>query len=132
MLGTLFSSTLFPGRAPAGHVGLTTFVGGMRDPQLTQLDDPALLRVVQGELEHFFGAKGAPVFTHVQRWPRAIPQYTLGYQRFKDAVDAVQAAAPGLLIGGNARDGISLANCIESGRRLAEAVAQQVAPTVSR
>jgi oxygen-dependent protoporphyrinogen oxidase len=132
MLGTLFSSTLFPGRAPAGHVGLTTFVGGMRDPQLTQLDDPALLRVVQGELEHFFGAKGPPVYTHVQRWPRAIPQYTLGYQRFKDAVDAVQAAAPGLLIGGNARDGISLANCIESGRRLADAVAQQVAPTVSR
>lgn len=132
MLGTLFSSTLFPGRAPAGHVGLTTFVGGMRDPQLTQLDDPALLRVVQGELEHFFGAKGAPVYAHVQRWPRAIPQYTLGYQRFKDAVDAVQAAAPGLLIGGNARDGISLANCIESGRRLAEVVVQQIAPTVSR
>jgi oxygen-dependent protoporphyrinogen oxidase len=132
MLGTLFSSTLFPGRAPAGHVGLTTFVGGVRDPQLTQLDDAALLRVVQGELEHFFGAKGAPVYTHIQRWPRAIPQYTLGYQRFKDAVDAVQAAAPGLLIGGNARDGISLAQCIESGRRLADAVAQQVAPTVSR
>jgi oxygen-dependent protoporphyrinogen oxidase len=73
------------------------------------------------------GASGAPVFTRVQRWPRAIPQYTLGYQRFKDAITAVEAAAPGLFIGGNCRDGISLANCIESGRRLAETAAKYAA-----
>jgi protoporphyrinogen oxidase len=62
------------------------------------------------------------VYTHVQRWPRAIPQYVLGYQRFKDAIDKVEASAPGLYIGGNCRDGISLSNCIESGRRLATCV----------
>lgn len=127
LLGTLFSSTLFPGRAPEGHVALTTFVGGMRDPQLAGLEEPALLRVVQGELEALLGVKGAPVFTRVQRWPQAIPQYTLDYQRFKDAINAVEASAPGLFIGGNCRDGISLANCIESGRRLAAAVAKSLA-----
>jgi len=122
ILGALFSSTLFPDRAPAGHVGVTTFVGGMRNPELAGLDEPELLRTVRRELEQLLEVRAAPVFTHVQRWPRAIPQYTLGYQRFKAAIDAVQAAAPGLFIGGNARDGISLANCIESGRRLALAV----------
>lgn len=127
ILGTLFSSTLFPGRAPEGHVALTTFVGGMRDPHLPQLDDEELLRVVQGELAGLLGAQGAPVFTRVQRWPRAIPQYTLGYQRFKDAITSVEAAAPGLFIGGNCRDGISLANCIEAGRRLAEEAAKYAA-----
>ncbi len=126
ILGTLFSSTLFPGRAPAGHVALTTFVGGTRDPQLAGLADPALLRVVQGELASLLGASGAPVFTHVQRWPRAIPQYTLGYQRFKDVVTAVEASAPGFFIGGNCRDGISLPNCMEAGGRLANAAAQYV------
>ena len=127
ILGALFSSTLFPDRAPAGHVGVTTFVGGMRNPELAGLSEPELLRTVQGELEQLLGVCAAPVFTHVQRWPRAIPQYTLGYQRFKAAIDAVQAASPGLFIGGNARDGISLANCIESGRRLATAVATSAA-----
>jgi oxygen-dependent protoporphyrinogen oxidase len=78
LLGTLFSSTLFPGRAPEGHVALTTFVGGMRDPQLARLDEPELLRTVQGELAALLGVQGAPVFTRVQRWPQAIPQYTLG------------------------------------------------------
>lgn len=127
ILGTLFSSTLFPGRAPEGHVALTSFVGGMRDPALAALDDGEILRVVQAELDRLLGLQAPPVFTRVQRWPRAIPQYTLGYQRFKDAIAATEASAPGLFIGGNCRDGISLANCIESGRRLAAAAGAALA-----
>jgi oxygen-dependent protoporphyrinogen oxidase len=50
----------------------------------------------------------------------------LGYQRFKDVVTAVEASAPGFFIGGNCRDGISLPNCMEAGRRLADAAAQYV------
>jgi protoporphyrinogen/coproporphyrinogen III oxidase len=73
VLGTLFSSTLFPGRAPEGYVGLTSFVGGMREPELAGLDDSELVRIVQTELSRFVGARGAPVFTHVQTWRRAIP-----------------------------------------------------------
>jgi oxygen-dependent protoporphyrinogen oxidase len=120
LLGTLFSSSLFTGRAPEGCVGLTSFVGGMRQPELTLLSDAELVRTVQGELSRLLGAEQAPVYTHVQRWPRAIPQYTMGYQRFKDAITAAEKSAPGLFIGGNCRDGISLPNCIDSGRRLAE------------
>jgi oxygen-dependent protoporphyrinogen oxidase len=124
ILGALFSSTLFSGRAPEGHVAITSFVGGMRNPELGRRDGPALLKIVQGELEHLLGVRAAPVFTHVRSWPRAIPQYTLGYERFKSAISAVEAAAPGLWIGGNCRDGISLANCIAGGRRLAAEVVQ--------
>jgi protoporphyrinogen/coproporphyrinogen III oxidase len=123
ILGTLFSSTLFPGRAPDGYVGLTSFVGGMRNPDLTRRSDAELLHIVQAELSRFVGVRGAPVHTHVQSWRRAIPQYTVGYQRFKDAIATVEGHAPGLFIGGNCRDGISLAHCIESGRRLADAAA---------
>lgn len=121
ILGTLFSSTLFPGRAPAGHVALTTFVGGMRAPALAGLDDTALQTLAQEELGRLLGARGEPAFFRVQRWPRAIPQYTVGYQRFKDIMNAVEADAPGLFLGGNCRDGISLANCIAAGQRLATA-----------
>jgi oxygen-dependent protoporphyrinogen oxidase len=81
---------------------------------------------VHEELGRLLGVHGEPVFTHVQRWPRAIPQYTIGYQRFKDAMTAAEAAAPGLFIGGNCRDGISLANCVAGGGRLAVAVAAKL------
>ncbi len=124
ILGTLFSSTLFPGRAPEGCVGLTTFVGGSRQPELAGLNESKLVQTVQAELSQLVGVRGAPVFTHVKTWPRAIPQYALGYQRYKDAIAAVEASTQGLFIGGNCRDGISLSNCIESGRRLAVATAE--------
>ena len=129
LLGTLFSSTLFPERAPAGCVGLTSFVGGMRQPELARLDNEHLLRLVHTELGRLLGVHGEPIFTHVQRWPRAIPQYTLGYHRFKDAMAAVEASAPGLFFGGNCRDGISLANCIAAGGRLAVEAGAQVRGT---
>lgn len=127
ILGTLFSSTLFPGRAPDSHVALTTFVGGTRQPELAGLDDEKILRVVQSELGRLVGVSAAPVYTHLQRWPRAIPQYTLGYERFKNVMAEFETAAPGFFIGGNARDGISLASCMESGRRLADNAGRFVA-----
>ena len=126
VLGVLFSSSLFPGRAPAGHVALTTFVGGVRSPALAALDDDGLRQLVREELGALVGVRGEPVHLSVRRWPRAIPQYTLGYARFKRIFADVEAAAPGLFFGGNARDGISLAHCIESGRRLARAAAARV------
>lgn len=125
ILGTLFSSSLFPGRAPEGHVALTSFVGGTRQPERALVEDGELVQSVQDELGRFLGARGKPAFVHVQRWPRAIPQYTLGYKRHKDTLTEFETSAPGLFIGGNCRDGISLANCIASGQRLATAVARR-------
>jgi protoporphyrinogen/coproporphyrinogen III oxidase len=127
ILGTLFSSTLFPGRAPDGHVALTTFVGGSRQPNLAALNDAALIDLVQRELSRLVGITASPVFTDIQRWPRAIPQYTLGYDRFKGAINAVETSAPGLFVGGNCRDGISLSNCIASGQRLATCASSHLA-----
>jgi protoporphyrinogen/coproporphyrinogen III oxidase len=119
ILGTLFSSTLFPGRAPAGHVALTTFVGGARQPAFGCLDDEALVGLVRTELAILLGVRAAPVFASVRRHARAIPQYTLDYDRYQAACAKVEASAPGLYIGGNCRDGVSLPACLASGRRLA-------------
>lgn len=122
ILGTLFSSTLFPARAPEGCVALTSFVGGARQPELAGLGDEELLLVVRAELESLLGAGAAPEWAELRRWPRAIPQYTLGFGDREKAYAAMEADAPGLFIGGNCRDGISLSQCIESGKRLAAAV----------
>jgi oxygen-dependent protoporphyrinogen oxidase len=122
ILGTLFSSTLFPGRAPEGHVALTTFVGGTRQPELAALDDAALATLVREELGRLLGVGGTPAIFRVQRWPRAIPQYAPGHERFLTAIGRLEAAAPGVFVGGNCRDGISLPNCIAAGYRLAAAV----------
>jgi oxygen-dependent protoporphyrinogen oxidase len=127
ILGTLFSSTLFPGRAPDGHVAFTTFLGGTRQPELAVENDTALLATVRAELALLLGVRGDPVIVRIQRWPRAIAQYVTGFQDYKDACADVTRSSPGLFIGGTACDGVSLSHCIAAGRRLANAVQTRAA-----
>ncbi|WP_404421426.1 protoporphyrinogen oxidase [Nibricoccus sp. IMCC34717] len=120
VLGVLFSSTLFPQRAPAGHVALTVMVGGSLRPEIAALPTAELLATVRAELGSMLGVSGEPVFVRRQDWPRAIPQYTLDYQRFLDAIEVTEHTYAGLFVGGQLRNGIAVPQCIEAGERLAE------------
>jgi oxygen-dependent protoporphyrinogen oxidase len=122
VLGVIFSSSLFAGRAPPGHVALTAFAGGALQPEIARLPDTELIGRVCADLEALVGAQGRPAFARHTLWPRAIPQYNLGYGAHLDAMEACERAHPGLLIGGNVRDGISLPDCIASGTSLAKRV----------
>lgn len=121
VLGILFSSTLFPGRAPEGHVGLTVFVGGMRQPENARLNTRELLQRIAPDLRDLVGASGEPAFIKHSFWPKAIPQYNLGHERFLDPMVRCEQDHPGLFIGGNVRDGISVPDCVKAGERLAKA-----------
>lgn len=115
ILGALFPSSLFAGRVPADEVLLTIFVGGERQPELAVADTDAVLASVLPELKSMLGVTGAPTFVHHKHWPRAIPQYKLGYGSLLAQMDAVEKEFPGLRLAGNYRDGISLSYCIEAG-----------------
>jgi oxygen-dependent protoporphyrinogen oxidase len=121
ILGTLFSSSLFEGRAPAGHVLLTTFAGGRRNPEMCALDDGKLAGAVGDELQSLVGARQA-LWHEIVRWPQAIPQYTMGHLDRVAAVDAAAAALPGLHFCANWRGGVSFGDCIKNGQATAEAV----------
>lgn len=122
ILGTIFSSALFPGRAPADHTTLTTYVGGARRPELAGLEDGALLQRVLKDLQTLLGVRGQPLFQHVTRWPHAIPQYNVGYDEYKQAMDAIEASCPGFLVAGHFRDGVALSDCLLTGRRTADRI----------
>ncbi|MBJ7259404.1 MAG: protoporphyrinogen oxidase [Chthoniobacterales bacterium] len=120
ILGTIFSSSLFPGRAPEDRVMLTTFVGGARQPSIAQMEDGPLEQAVVSDLADLVGVRGEPVFRRIIRWPRAIPQYNLGHERIIRALEKLEAASPGLHLVGNYRGGIAAGQCIHNGLRLAE------------
>lgn len=122
ILGTLFSSTLFPGRAPEGGVALTTFVGGVRQPDLALLPDGELIGLVRGELADLLQIQVPPDEVALRRWPRAIPQYQVGHRELIAAVERAEVRHPGLYLAGNFRGGISVSDCIEQATRLSERV----------
>lgn len=120
ILGTIFSSALFPNRAPAGHVALTSYLGGARQPELARLTPAQLIEATLADLRDLLGARGQPVFTHVAVYPRAIPQYNVGYGKYRQLLNELEAASPGLFFAGCYRDGVSLGDSIVSGVNIAE------------
>ncbi len=128
VLGCLFPSQLFPGRAPEEHVALAAFLGGRTDPEVVQQDDATILAVVEDDLRRALGVRGAPVLAAVRRWPRAIPQYELGHGRFVERAAEIERELPGAYIGGNFLRGVSVADCIRNATELAEEVLRQARP----
>ncbi|HEX8272517.1 MAG TPA: protoporphyrinogen oxidase [Longimicrobiaceae bacterium] len=122
VLGVLFTSTLFPGRAPEGHALLTVFLGGDRSPELAALPAAEREAIVRGELAALLGVRGEPLFRHHAAWPRAIPQYLLGYGEVKARMDALERANPGLHLAGSYRAGVSVGDTLASGLAAADAV----------
>ena len=122
ILGTIFSSSLFPNRAPAGHLTLTSYVGGERNPEFGSLPSEELVELTRRDLGILLGAKGEPTFRHVAHYPKAIPQYNVGYGRYRERLTALEREAPALFFAGHYRDGISLGDSIVSGINIAERV----------
>jgi oxygen-dependent protoporphyrinogen oxidase len=120
ILGTIFSSSLFPNRAPAGHILLTSYVGGERRPELASLPKDELEKLVCEDLRGLLGVKGGAVFGHTAFWPRAIPQYNVGYGKFKNLLNEIESKARGLFFAGSFRDGVSLGDSIVAGGNIAE------------
>ena len=122
ILGALFSSSLFPNRAPAGHVALTCYLGGARAPKLALLEADAAIELAMKDLRTILGVKGQPTFKHHFLFRKAIPQYEVGFGRFKQLMNDLEASAPGLFLAGHYRDGISLGDSIISGDKVAERI----------
>ena len=127
ILGTIFSSSLFPNRAPAGHLTLTSYVGGERYPDLASLPPEKLVALTCQDLRVLLGVNGQPTFQHSVFYPKAIPQYNLGYGRYRDTMTEIETKAPGLFLAGHYRDGVSLSDSIVSGCNVADRVSTYLA-----
>ena len=117
-LGTIFSSTVFPGRCPEDEVLLTTFVGGARHPEKAEWPDEHLLAAVVRDHRELLDARRDPVFFKVVRWPQAIPQYDRAAVPAQEAADSL--VEQGIFLGGNWTGGISVPSCLEKAQFLCE------------
>lgn len=121
-LGTVWNSSLFPGRAPQGQVLLTSFVGGATDPSAADLSDDALSQLVHSELAPLLAVSGRPVMQHVTLYTRAIPQYSLGHTERLQTIRQAMKQVPGLWLTGNYWSGPAVGSCIEHAFEVAEQV----------
>ncbi len=125
-LACTFVHRKFAGRAPAGKALLRAFVGGHSQIDLLEKSDSALQDIVLQRLTRLLGITGQPLFTTIQRWPGAMPQYMLGHLTRLLKIEETALGLPGLSLAGNWQYGVGIPDCIESGERAADAALQSL------
>jgi len=117
ILGTLWDSSIFPGRAPEGHVMLRSMMGGATNPEAVELSDAEIKARTMAELKKIMGISVEPDFVRIFRHQRAIPQYVVGHADRLAAIDERLKSHAGLILTGNAFSGIGLNDCVNAANK---------------
>ena len=116
ILGAVWSSNLFPRRAPVEKSLLTVFLGGARDPAAFSLSDEEASAVVQQDLEAAFSRPLELTTILVTRYARALPQYDFAHGERLARLERVERALPGLTFLGSYRGGVSVGDVVRTAR----------------
>ena len=124
ILGILFPSACFTGRAPEGGALFSFYLGGVRNPEMMSKTDEEIQAIVIQNLHSMlkFPAQAKPDFIHIARHQRAIPQYNADSGQRFSAVESIQEQYPGLVLGGNLRDGIGMGHRITQAADIANMI----------
>jgi oxygen-dependent protoporphyrinogen oxidase len=126
ILGSVWNSSLFPNRAPDGQVLLTSFVGGATNPQAVTRSSPELISLVHREIAPVLNLRREPVFSNVEIYHRAIPQYNLGHTQRLAALTALWPKYPSLWLAGNYLRGPAIGACVEQALAVAGGIVERV------
>lgn len=122
ILGILFPSAIFPGRAPAGGALLSVFMGGVNNMNMPGKDDEEITGIVLQEIAATMGSKNQPDLLRINRYSHAIPQYDKSTGERLEAIDYIQNEFPGLILAGNIRDGIGMADRVRQAASVANSL----------
>ncbi|MET4108262.1 protoporphyrinogen oxidase [Hymenobacter sp. UYP22] len=121
--GSIWTSSIFPDRAPAGQVLFTTFVGGSQYEEHARQPEAAQKAAVHEELSRLYAVRAGaePVWQYRYYWDKAIPQFDAHIGPAHAAADAL--AAQGLHVAANWRSGVGVPDCVRQARQLAATLA---------
>jgi protoporphyrinogen/coproporphyrinogen III oxidase len=122
ILGCLWDSSIFPGRAPKGKVLLRAMMGGAHDLEANALSNEEMEAIVRRDLKTVMGLSAEPLFVREYRWRLGIGQYTVGHQERLDRIHGALARNPGLWVAGSSFYGISMNACMEKAEEQAEEI----------
>lgn len=120
-LGILFPSSIFKGRAPEGGALLSVFLGGIKKPETIAKSDEELKAITLREIKETLKPGNIfPDLLKIFRYHHAIPQYEKSTESRLEAIKSAESEYPGLILAGNIRDGIGMADRVKQARQIAE------------
>ncbi len=112
IMAASWTSIKFAHRAPDDGVLIRCFIGGAQNAHLVELSDAEIEKAALEELKSIMGIEAAPVMCRIFRWPRSMPQYTIGHQVRVERIEESCNARPGLFLTGNAYHGIGISDSV--------------------
>jgi oxygen-dependent protoporphyrinogen oxidase len=122
LIAATWTSLKWPHRAPPDQLLVRCYVGGVGRETILQLDNQAMVARVKTELARMCGVTAKPGFVEVNRWMRAMPQYTLGHLERLSQIEAALSRYGGLILTGAGYRGVGIPDCIRDGAVAAERV----------
>jgi protoporphyrinogen/coproporphyrinogen III oxidase len=119
-ISSTWNSSLFPDRAPAGKVLMTTLARPSGEASFLDMSQEAIANRVEGEVSEILGISGQPVDRTVWKLPNALPHFRLGHAQRVAQIREVSRALPGLCLAGNYLEGRSIGECVEFAYFIAE------------
>ena len=121
-LGAIWSSVIFPNRSDRTRAAFTLFIGGSRDAGFVDDVEQMVIDRARREFELIMKISAEPVLISKRLWPKAIPQYNLGYVEHENFFDHFEKANKGIILSGNYRGGISVGDCIKNAELIANKI----------
>jgi protoporphyrinogen/coproporphyrinogen III oxidase len=120
ILGVLFISSFLKNKAPQEGALLSVFLGGIRNSGIPDMTDDGIIQIVEEELKEMLKLESFnPDLIKVFRYQHAIPQYGIESEDKLKTIAEIEARFPGLILAGNIRDGIGIADRIKQGKNVA-------------
>jgi oxygen-dependent protoporphyrinogen oxidase len=123
--GSIWTSSIFPGRCPTDQVLFTTFVGGSQYAAQAGESAEEQKAAVHAELSRLYKIKGQPVWQHQYYWNKAIPQFDNNIVAAHEAANTL--GAHGIEAVANWRAGVGVPDCVRYARQTAEKIAGSAA-----
>lgn len=118
-LGALFSTHMFPGRAPGNGQLLEVLVGGRRHPERLQLSDSDMIERAFADVSQLMALPKEPSFTAVLRPEAGIPQPEESYSSLLAWRDQLKKIHANLHVLGFGWQGIGLNEMVREAKFLA-------------
>ncbi len=122
ILGALFTSSIFPERAPENCKLIRVLIGGDKHSWIIEKDTDELLKTALDSTRETLGHDNNPIMIQYFKWNRAIPQYRPGHLNIVERVEEICKNIKNIHIGGNIFYGVGINDCTKTSREIVDKI----------
>ncbi len=131
LLGSLYSSEIFPHHAPNNKILLRCFIGGIRHPEYMGFSDEEIVSRTLNDINNLLNPDGEPEFIHIHRNRVGIAQLETGHYHNLAYRQKIEKTHPGIKITGIGWAGISTNHLSSESEKVVNQLVSDLLPSTS-